>query len=140
MVSMGGNLLYCWSDGLGMVSWADKPSGLHAVFGAGGFLLIGGMFLFRFSLGRRVTGDHNIINPSQLFRRNLNRRRGRGLVTVGAMAAGTFLVVSTGAFRKAPDVGHDNFKSGTGGFSFWGESASPIYDDLNGREAAELLI
>ena len=29
--------------------------------------------------------------------------------------------------------------SGTGGFSFWGESASPIYDDLNGREAAELF-
>ena len=133
--------IFCIAGAIGL-AWSVGLTSHQAsmtFFGAGGLLLMGGMFLFRFSLGRGITGDHNITNPSQIFRRNLNRRRGRGLVTVGAMAAGTFLVVSTGAFRKAPDVGHDNFKSGTGGFSFWGESASPIYDDLNGREAAELF-
>ena len=77
---------------------------------------------------------------SQLHRTNLGRRKGRALVTVGSMAAGAFLVVSTGAFRKSPETNSENFRSGTGGFSFWGESASPIYDDLNGKEAMELLI
>ena len=61
------------------------------------------------------------------------------MVTVGSMAAGAFLVVSTGAFRKSPETDSENFRSGTGGFSFWGESASPIYDDLNGKEAMELF-
>ena len=47
-------------------------------------------------------------------------------------------MVSTGA-RKSPETNPENFKSGTGGFSFWGESASPIYDDLNGKDARELF-
>ena len=55
------------------------------------------------------------------------------------MAAGAFLVVSTGAFRKAPPSSSDDLQSGTGGFSFWGESAVPIYDDLNQEEAINLF-
>ena len=108
-------------------------------FGAGGMLLIGGLFLFRANLGRRKIDQNNLTKISQLYRRNLGRRTGRGLVTVGSMAAGAFLVVSTGAFRKSPETNPENFKSGTGGFSFWGESASPIYDDLNGKDARELF-
>jgi len=108
-------------------------------FGAGGILLIGGLFLFRANLGRENIDQNNLTKISQLYRRNLGRRAGRGLVTVGSMAAGAFLVVSTGAFRKFPETNPENFKSGTGGFSFWGDSASPIYDDLNGKDAKELF-
>ena len=61
------------------------------------------------------------------------------MVTVGSMAAGAFLVVSTGAFRKAPPISSTDLQSGTGGFSFWGESAVPIYDDLNQDEAINLF-
>ena len=56
------------------------------------------------------------------------------------MAAGAFLVVSTGAFRKAPPASSDDLQSGTGGFSFWGESAVPIYDDLNQKRPLIFLI
>ena len=102
-------------------------------------LLIGGLLLFRARLGRAVDKESVIINLNQFDRRNLSRRSGRALVTVGSMAAGVFLVVSTGAFRKSPEESPENYKSGTGGFSYWGESASPIYDDLNGNEAMELF-
>ena len=120
-----------------MVGLTNQKSSM-AFFGAGGLLLIGGLFLFRASLSGKPYGHHSLTKIAQLFRRNLSRKMGRGLVTVGSMAAGTFLVVSTGAFRKSPDTNLENFKSGTGGFSFWGESASPIYDDLNAQEAIEL--
>ena len=110
-----------------------------AFFVAGGMLLIGGLLLFRSHLGSQHTGHQNLTKISQLHRTNLGRRKGRGLVTVGSMAAGAFMVVSTGAFRKSPEKTPEDFNSGTGGFSFWGESASPIYDDLNGKEAIELF-
>jgi hypothetical protein len=53
------------------------------------------------------------------------------MVTVGVMAAGSFLVVSTGAFRKGLPTSVHEKTSGTGGFSFLGESALPVYDDLS---------
>ena len=69
--------------------------------------------------------------PADLNRRNAGRRIGRSLVTVGVMAAGSFIVVSTGAFRKNAFVSCHEKASGTGGFSFLGETSLPIYDDLN---------
>lgn len=110
-----------------------------AFFSAGGFLLVGGLFIFRVKLGNRYITEKSLSRLSELNRRNLGRRAGRSLVTVGSMAAGAFLVVSTGAFRKAPNSSSDAFRSGTGGFSFWGESATPIYDDLNQEGSANLF-
>jgi putative ABC transport system permease protein len=110
-----------------------------AFFGAGGLLLVSGLFLFWSNLGKKEEADKSFSNLTQLNRRNLGRRSGRSLVTVGSMAAGAFLVVSTGAFRKAPPASPTDLQSGTGGFSFWGESAVPIYDDLNQGEAINLF-
>jgi putative ABC transport system permease protein len=110
-----------------------------AFFSAGGLLLVSGLFLFLAILGKGGQGAKTLSQITQLNRRNLSRRVGRSLVTVGSMAAGTFLVVSTGAFRKASDTSSDELQSGTGGFSYWGESASPIYDDLNQKEAIDLF-
>ena len=110
-----------------------------AFFSAGGLLLVSGLFLFRATLGRMAKKKIRFSQLAQLNRRNLGRRAGRSLVTVGSMAAGTFLVVSTGAFRKAADTPSEEWQSGTGGFSYWGESASPIYDDLNEEEAMNLF-
>ncbi|MEC8244687.1 MAG: ABC transporter permease [Verrucomicrobiota bacterium] len=128
-----GAIILAWMVGL------SSHQASMSFFGAGGMLLIGGLFLFRSHLGGQHTGHQNLTRVSQLHRTNLGRRKGRGLVTVGSMAAGAFLVVSTGAFRKSPETNSESFRSGTGGFSFWGESASPIYDDLNGKEAMELF-
>ena len=124
---------------LAWVVGLNSPEASMSFFGAGGMLLIGGLFLFRARLGK-AGGEENVITKiPQLEQRNLGRRAGRALVTAGSMAAGAFLVVSTGAFRKSAEVSAESFDSGTGGFSFWGESASPIYDDLNSREASELF-
>ena len=133
LIFLTGSFCLAWAVGL--------TSNLASMtfFGAGSMLLIGGLLLFRARLGRAVDKESVMINLSQFDRRNLSRRSGRALVTVGSMAAGVFLVVSTGAFRKSPEESPENFKSGTGGFSYWGETASPIYDDLNGNEAIELF-
>ncbi|MFL2914261.1 MAG: FtsX-like permease family protein [Opitutales bacterium] len=83
-------------------------------------------------------GKKELKDAKELSNRNMGRRTGRSLVTMASMAAGTFLVVSTGAFRKSPPVSPENPSSGTGGFSLIGESALSIYDDLNGAEGREL--
>ena len=122
-----------WSVGL------NSSAASISFFGAGGMLLIGGLLLFRMRLTKADGQEQAITKIPQLERRNLGRRTGRALVTVGSMAAGAFLVVSTGAFRKSTNVFTEEFDSGTGGFSFWGESASPIYDDLHSKEAQQLF-
>ncbi len=77
-------------------------------------------------------------DAATLSRRNAARRTGRSLVTAGAMAAGAFLVVGTGAFRKDASSISGERSSGTGGFALIGETALPVYDDLNGKEGREL--
>ena len=109
-----GSIILIWFVGI----TSNKAS--IAFFCAGGLLLIGGLFLFRARLARHVKSVSSITKISQLYYRNLARRAGRGLVTVGSMAVGAFLVVSTGAFRKSPESSPYDYKSGTGGFSFWG--------------------
>jgi ABC-type antimicrobial peptide transport system permease subunit len=127
------------SFGLAWLVGLTSSEASMAFFGAGGMLLTGGLFLFRSWVGIAVSEETVITKMRQLERRNLGRRSGRAIVTVGSMAAGAFLVVSTGAFRKSADIAPEDKNSGTGGFSFWGESTSPIYDDLNSREAGELF-
>ena len=134
-----GLVFFTFSFCLACLVGLDSPEASMSFFGAGGMLLIGGLFLFRARLGKAGGKENVITKIPQLERRNLGRRAGRALVTAGSMAAGAFMVVSTGAFRKSAEVSAEDFESGTGGFSFWGESASPIYDDLNSRESSELF-
>ena len=133
VVCIAASIALAWTVGL------KSHLASMSFFGAGSLLLIGGLFLFRTTLGRTSINQNTITKISQLHRRNQSRRMGRGLVTVGSMAVGAFLVVSTGAFRQSPPSNLEDPTSGTGGFAFWGESASPIYDDLNGEEAKELF-
>ena len=109
-----------------------------AFFGAGAFVLLGGLFWLKGLFSGGGTHLQGISKISELNQRNMGRRAGRSLVTIGSMAAGTFLVVSTGAFRQPGSLSPENLKSGTGGFTYWGESATPIYDDLNEIEGIEL--
>ncbi|MDG0963556.1 MAG: ABC transporter permease [Opitutales bacterium] len=108
-------------------------------FGAGAMLLLSGIFYFRYYLGKKIGLQTAVLKSAQdLSNRNMGRRTGRSLVTMASMAAGTFLVVSTGAFRKGSPVSSENPLSGTGGFSLIGESALSVYDDLNGAAGREL--
>ena len=125
--------------GLGMSTDFSAPGASEGFFGAGAMLLLSGIFYFRHYLGQKTgLGKKELKDAKELSNRNMGRRTGRSLVTMASMAAGTFLVVSTGAFRKSPPVSPENPSSGTGGFSLIGESALSIYDDLNGAEGREL--
>ena len=107
------------------------PDASMGFFGVGALLLVGGILCFRSRLASYASKGGRWRNAMDLNRRNAGRRIGRSIVTVGVMAAGSFLVVSTGAFRKAPLTSLHEKDSGTGGFSYLGESALPVYDDLN---------
>jgi putative ABC transport system permease protein len=113
--------------------------GPGAFFGAGALLLIAGL---SFGLGwlRRLASvaTSGLESIGQLGARNTTRRRGRSLATIAVLASGVFMVVAVDSFRKAPPREGDTSDPGTGGFALVGESALPIYEDLNsakGREA-----
>lgn len=107
-------------------------------FGAGFLLLLSGLLFFKAGMSRLADMQHPVVQAKDLAKRGLSRRAGRSMVTVAAMASGAFLVVSTGAFRKEVPQSLQEPSSGTGGFAFLGETASPLYDDLNGIEGQNL--
>ena len=117
-----------------VLAWSTdfaKPGSSMDFFGVGALLLTSGILFFRSRLSVYAKSGGDWTGPADLNRRNAGRRIGRSLVTVGVMAAGSFIVVSTGAFRKNAFVSCHEKASGTGGFSFLGETSLPIYDDLN---------
>jgi len=113
--------------------------GPGAFFGAGALLLIAGLSLGLGWLRRLASvATSGLESIGQLGARNTTRRRGRSLATIAVLASGVFMVVAVDSFRKAPPREGDTSDPGTGGFALVGESALPIYEDLNsakGREA-----
>ena len=111
-----------------------------AFFGIGFALLGLGIWLCRVVMRRLDTGS-TLDSAADLALRNTTRRRGRSMATIGVLASGVFMVVAVDSFRKSGDIDATRKDSGTGGFALIGESASPIYEDLNsekGREAYAL--
>ncbi len=124
---------------LGAAALLVLVKGPGAFFGAGALLLIAGL-AFGLSWLRRLASaaTAGLESIAQLGARNTTRRRGRSLATIAVLASGVFMVVAVDSFRKAPPTEGDTSDPGTGGFALVGESALPIYEDLNsakGREA-----
>jgi ABC-type lipoprotein release transport system permease subunit len=114
--------------------------GAGSFFGAGALLLVAGLLSAMAALRKTANGTE-LGNLAQLGVRNAARRRGRSLATIAVLASGVFMVVAVDSFRHGPQVETAKLDSGTGGFALVGESASPIYEDLNsakGREAYAL--
>ena len=126
-----------------IVAWAGASQDRRAAgafFGAGGLLLVGGLCLSHAFL-TRLGGSTARLSLAGLGRRNCARRRGRSLAVIGLLACGTFLVVAVGANRRDPGSEVMRRDSGTGGFAFLGETALPVFGDLNteaGRDAFNL--
>ncbi|MFP6904334.1 MAG: FtsX-like permease family protein [Verrucomicrobiota bacterium] len=117
----------------------DVETVTMSFYGAGGLVLMGGLCLSAAWLAGKVQvgGSHALTVPDMGVR-NLGRRRGRGLVVIGTLAAGIYMVVSVGAFRQFGGAHNALPTSGTGGFAFIVESAQAVYLDMNtpkGREA-----
>lgn len=66
--------------------------------------------------------------------RNGARHPVRSTLTVGLMAAATFLIVSMSAFHLDPPAHGAKLDSGDGGFSLFAQTDLPIYQNLNSKE------
>ena len=66
----------------------------------------------------------------RLALRNAARYPGRSTLTVGLVAAASFLIVAVSAFRLDPSHQTPSLYSGNGGFTLMAESDQPIYQDL----------
>jgi len=125
-----------------IVGWAGARKDRAAsetFFEAGALLLIGGLSLAYALLSRlAATAKTARLTLGGLGVRNAARHRGRSLAVIGLLACGSFLIVAVGANRHDPTAEAHLRSSGTGGFALYGESALPVYRDLNsadGRKA-----
>lgn len=129
----------CWAAAvLAVASTVNRRGGNEAtVFFAASILLLGGGLAFAHVLlsgGRSANVGSGTPGLLRLAWRNVGRRRGRSLATVGLLACGVFVVVAVGANRRdlLSDAGERS--SGTGGFALYGESTLPLRHDLGTRE------
>jgi len=113
-----------------------------AFFGSGALLLLGALAGCHGLLGAASRESPKPrTSLASLGWRNAARRRGRSLAVIGLLACASFLVVAVGANRKDPHAQARRRDSGTGGFALFGESALPLFEDLNspkGRETCGL--
>jgi len=76
---------------------------------------------------------------TRLAARNAQRHPGRSLLTVGLIAAASFLIVAMSAFRLDPAEESRGRDSGTGGYTLIAQSDQPIYQDLSTKLGQEEL-
>ncbi|MFT7511071.1 MAG: putative ABC transport system permease protein [Candidatus Omnitrophota bacterium] len=118
----------------------DAETVTMSFYGGGGLFLLGGLCLSAVWLARKARlGGSHALTIRDMGVRNLGRQRGRGLVVIGTLAAGIYMVVSVGAFRQFGGPHNAALTSGTGGFAFIGESAQAVYLDMNSEKGREKL-
>jgi ABC-type lipoprotein release transport system permease subunit len=105
-----------------------------AFFGSGSMVLVSGLMALAARLRRGATGPAVVSGRGNLLRlalRNAARHPGRSTLTVGALAAASFLIVAVSAFHLDPSSQGPNRDSGNGGFALVAESDQPLYYDPN---------
>jgi len=105
-----------------------------AFFAAGFLAMFGVLAIARRVLVRGATGSVLGSGPTRLLRlalRNAARNPGRSTLSIGLVAAASFLLVAVSAFHLRPPEDYQRRDSGTGGFALVAESDQPILSDLN---------
>ncbi len=129
---------------VGMAAWGATSGGesqAGAFFGSGAAALVGGLTLLWSQLRRGATGDLVRVGGSPIMRmaaRNGARQPGRSTLTIGLVAAATFLIAALSVFRIDPRQQEPRKDSGNGGFSLVAEAATPIAINLNDTSALAL--
>jgi len=108
-----------------------------AFFGSGFLVLVALLAMVATRL--RTGGGASLLTTgpgaiARLALRNAGRHPGRSTLTIGLIAAASFLIVAISAFRIDPNADATSRDSGTGGFALIAESAQPIYQDLNSED------
>ncbi len=128
--------LVCLVSSVGLAFAATHLGGeaqAGAFVGSGMLVLSALLILIRLYLksGGRLRLGTARLSLSSLAARNAARNPGRSSMTIGLVAAASFLIVAMSSFRLAPTV------SGTGGFDLIGESAESVFSDLNSSQGRE---
>ena len=131
-------LIFAGACGVGIAMVFGRADSLEEMkstwsfFGAGTLLLIGSLSLFATFLfrGGRLKGNDRV-SVALVGIRNLVRRPGRSLAVASILACGIFVVLSVNAHRSDLSTGDGRRESGTGGFSYFGETMIPLLYDLN---------
>jgi len=125
--------------GIGALA-AAKPLGPQGAFFLAGFaFLVAGLALYLIVLNRSRNLAAAALDPARLATLNAARRPTRSLVVVGSLAAGLFLVVSVTAFQKHGGSDWLERSSGTGGFTFWIETTTPVHRSAAEDSTADIL-
>jgi hypothetical protein len=120
----------------------DHEAQAGSFFGSGVFALTALLALV-WSWMRRTGHIHRRAVPglALLGLRNAARHPVRSILTIGLLAAATFLLVAVQAFHRDPDRDFLSKSGGSGGYAWVAESTVPIFQDLNtpaGRAAVGL--
>jgi hypothetical protein len=105
-----------------------------AFFGSGALALAALLTLVAIRLKAGQTGPAVSVGGGNLRRlalRNAARNPGRSTLTIGLVAAATFLIVAVSAFRLDPRQQSPELHSGNGGFALAAESDQPLLANLN---------
>lgn len=109
--------------------WAfGNPMAPGAFFAGAFFLVLAGLAAFRTLLAGGGS-DRSAFKLRTLGQREAARNPWRTLAITGSLAAGTFLVISSAAFRKQAPV-YPEPSGPTGGFEWTAETSAPITDGL----------
>lgn len=118
-----GSLLYA--------AHAGSEAAVEAFFGVGAALLLAGLCGGYLGL-ERSAGNGGVPTLWRLAWRSAAANRGRSLLTIGLLAAATFIIIAVAA--NARDFSHldaHDRHAGTGGFALQAESALPLHIDFS---------
>jgi hypothetical protein len=127
--------------GIGLALVSDPGRGRAAAgvfFGVGGLLLAGyvlgcrALFGFMGRVGERREG----MSLGAIGGRGAARNAVRSVTVVASLSSSIFLVVAVGANRHGVLRGAAERRSGTGGFSYYGETALPVTAGLSSVDAS----
>ncbi len=110
---------------------AGRVSDAAAFFIMGALLLAGGLLGGWLALSAALSARHEIRSVARLALRSAAANRGRSLLTIGLLAAATFVIVATAAnSRSFSRLDYARRDSGTGGFALRAIATLPLYYDL----------
>mgnify|MGYP002621742778 CR=1 FL=1 len=113
-----------------------------AFVGSGALVLGGGLTFIWSRLGSGATATLAPTAPMPVARlalRNGARNPGRSTLSIGLIAAASFLIVALSAFRLDPAAEGRGQDSGSGGFNLIATSDQPIYQNLNTASGRDVL-
>ncbi len=113
-----------------------------AFVGSGALVLVAGLTYIWSRLGSGATATLSAAARwpiARLALRNGARNPGRSVLSIGLIAAASFLIVALSAFRLDPAAESQGRTSGSGGFALVATSDQPIYQNLNTAQGREDL-